>query len=232
MNKVTFIMYHYVRDLNYSRYRNIKGLDVRKFVKQLNYLKKNYNIISMEEVISSLDTNDTLPSKAAVLTFDDAYIDHYINVFPILDQMRIKGAFYTPIKAVTEYKVLDVNKIHFILAAADNYTDILHDIKEQLAKHKKEYALNDYDYYYKKLAIADRMDSADIIFIKRILQVELPEIVRNKIVSELFEKYVSVEGLTFGIDKFGKSAPYKDIYKHFGLTEENISKKIKNLLKN
>ena len=39
------------------------------------------------------------------------------------------------------------------------------------------------------------------------------------------------EGLTFGIDTFGKSAPYKEIYKHFGLTAENISKKTKNLIK-
>jgi len=47
-----------------------------------------------------------------------------------------------------------------------------------------------------------------------------------------WKKYVGIEGFAFGIDKFGKSAPYKDIYKHFGLTSENISKKIKNLLKN
>ena len=43
---------------------------------------------------------------------------------------------------------------------------------------------------------------------------------------------LETEGLTFGIDKFGKSAPYKEIYKHFGLTAENISKKTKNLIKN
>jgi len=38
--------------------------------------------------------------------------------------------------------------------------------------------------------------------------------------------------LTFGIETFGKSAPYKEIYKYFGLTVENISKKTKNLIKN
>jgi transketolase len=37
--------------------------------------------------------------------------------------------------------------------------------------------------------------------------------------------------LAFGIDKFGKSAPYKQIYKYFGLTTENISKKAKKLIK-
>jgi transketolase len=50
--------------------------------------------------------------------------------------------------------------------------------------------------------------------------------------TDCWKKYVGTEGLTFGIDEFGKSAPYKEIYKHFGLTAENISKKTKNLIKN
>ena len=49
--------------------------------------------------------------------------------------------------------------------------------------------------------------------------------------TDCWKKYVGTNGLTFGIDKFGKSAPYKEIYKHFGLTVENISKKTKNLIK-
>ena len=49
--------------------------------------------------------------------------------------------------------------------------------------------------------------------------------------TDCWKKYVGTEGLTFGIDEFGKSAPYKEIYKHFGLTAENISKKTKNLIK-
>ena len=36
-------------------------------------------------------------------------------------------------------------------------------------------------------------------------------------------------GMTFGIDEFGKSAPYKDIYKYFGLVSSNIANKLKNL---
>ena len=50
--------------------------------------------------------------------------------------------------------------------------------------------------------------------------------------TDCWKKYIGTEGLTFGIDEFGKSAPYKDIYKYFGLTAENISKKTKNLIKN
>ena len=46
-----------------------------------------------------------------------------------------------------------------------------------------------------------------------------------------WHKYIRKKGLNFGIDDFGKSAPYKEIYNFFGLTVENITKKIKNLIK-
>ena len=45
--------------------------------------------------------------------------------------------------------------------------------------------------------------------------------------SDQWKKYVGDGGISFGIDDFGKSAPYKKIYEHFGLTAENITKKIK-----
>jgi transketolase len=46
-----------------------------------------------------------------------------------------------------------------------------------------------------------------------------------------WNKYVRKDGLTFGINDFGKSAPYEDIYNHFGLSVKNISSKIKNFLR-
>jgi transketolase len=47
-----------------------------------------------------------------------------------------------------------------------------------------------------------------------------------------WHKFIKNKGLNFGIDEFGKSAPYKDIYNYFGLTAENIIQKTKNLVKN
>ena len=37
-------------------------------------------------------------------------------------------------------------------------------------------------------------------------------------------------GLNFGINDYGKSAPYKDVYNHFELNTENITKRIKEKL--
>ena len=45
-----------------------------------------------------------------------------------------------------------------------------------------------------------------------------------------WKKYTGKNGLNFGIDDFGKSAPYKKIYDHFELNLERITEKIKKKL--
>ena len=45
-----------------------------------------------------------------------------------------------------------------------------------------------------------------------------------------WKKYTGNSGLNFGIDDFGKSAPYKDIYDYFKLDEESIVNKIRKKL--
>jgi transketolase len=49
--------------------------------------------------------------------------------------------------------------------------------------------------------------------------------------TDCWKKYVGEHGLSFGINEFGKSAPYKEIYKHFGLTSANITSKSKKMMR-
>ncbi len=176
MNDLTIIMYHYVRDLKNSRFPDIKGLDVALFKEQIGFLEKHYNFVTAEQVIAAFKKEEKLPSKAVLLTFDDAYIDHFTNVFPILEHRKIQGCFYPPVKAITEHSVLDVNKIHFILAATpkNEFHHLLDKIKHFLLQYQEEYNLQSYDYYFEKLAVANRFDPKEVIFVKRLLQVELP----------------------------------------------------------
>ncbi len=46
----------------------------------------------------------------------------------------------------------------------------------------------------------------------------------------MWKKYTGQKGLNFGINSFGKSAPYKEIYNNFELNEESITKRIKQQL--
>ena len=194
---ITVVMYHYVRDIKKSFYNNIKGLETKCFIEQIKYLNKNYNIIKMEELIESIENNLKLPSKALLLTFDDGYADHFNNVFPVLKEYSIQGSFYIPAKVVIDNEVLDVNKIHFILASETNTTRIIDDIKKLLCEYKSKFNLESFNYYYKKLAFKNRWDNPNVIFIKRLLQVELNEELRLLIVNYLFEKYVGVKESDF-----------------------------------
>ena len=120
MSKVHIIMYHYVRDLGNSRYPNIKGLDYGLFKEQIAFLKEHFTVVTMEDVIEACNSeNDTLPENAVLLTFDDGYIDNFTAVFPVLKEHNVQGSFFIPGKTFTENVLLDVNKIHFILASAD-----------------------------------------------------------------------------------------------------------------
>ena len=196
---LTVVMYHYVRDLKYSRYPSIKGLDVTLFKEQVAFLKKHYFFVTVEEVIAATQGIHKLPFHPILLTFDDAYIDHFTYAFPILKNEGVQGAFYAPVKAVTQHKVLDVNKIHFILASTpeEKMSSLLKEIALLLDKYREVYHLESFEFYYKKLAHLDRFDTKEVIFVKRLLQVELVEELRNIITTELFKKIVGVEEAAF-----------------------------------
>ena len=192
MSKILIVMYHYVRDIKFSRFSSIKGLETDSFHQQLLYLKKHYNLITMEQLLECIRNNTNLPNKAALLTFDDGYLDHYLNVFPLLEKYNLKGCFYVPTNVIKNNVLLDVNKIHLILAKQTDTNVLIEDIKNLIQYHKSDYKLKSFEFYYSTLAKPGRLDHQDIIFIKRLLQVELVEELRKLIIEILFNKYVNV----------------------------------------
>ena len=216
-SEVTVVMYHYVRDLKNSRYPNIKGLDIEKFKKQIKFFKENYNFVRIEDLIEYYKNpkEKELPEKAILLTFDDGYKDHYNYVLPVLLENNIQGSFYIPTKCFQDKKVLDVNKIHFILESCiGKEKRILKEIEEYLEKNKDSRISLSYNDYFKEYAVDSRFDKKEVICIKRMLQVVLPEDYREKLVDILFKKYVC----TIGDKIISERAFWEELY----LTPEQI----------
>jgi len=196
--KITVVMYHYIRELQYTKYPAIKALLSSEFKDQLKYLKQHFSFITIDDCLNAIYGDHEIPNNSCLLTFDDGYIDHFITVFPLLNEMKIQGCFFPPAKAILTSTVLDVNKIHFILASMDHkIPQLIDDIYYLLNEHRDTFNLQSNDYYYSKLAQKSRFDTADVIFIKRLLQVELNETLRNTIVDYLFQKYVSTDETSF-----------------------------------
>ena len=49
--------------------------------------------------------------------------------------------------------------------------------------------------------------------------------------SDAWEKFIGQNGMSFGVNDFGKSGPYKEIFKDFKLTVKDISNKTKKMIK-
>jgi peptidoglycan/xylan/chitin deacetylase (PgdA/CDA1 family) len=201
--RVTVVMYHYVRDLQRSRFPAIKGLSLDRFRRQLDHIQANYTPVRVEDVIAAVDSpRAELPPNAVLLTFDDGYSDHFTNVFPLLDARGIQGCFFPPVQAVVDHKVLDVNKIHFVLASIADPQALLEEVFSTLDEFRRQYALKTKQQYLAELPSTHRYDVAEVIQLKALLQHELPEAVRTEIVRRLFATHVTQDEQAFACELY------------------------------
>jgi len=189
---ITTVMYHYVRELEHSRYPDIKGLTVDDFRSQIEYIQKHYNVISGEQLTEAVVQGEELPQRAALLTFDDGYQDHYDYVFPILDAAGLPGCFFPSARCILEREVLDVNKIHYLLASTEDADGIVDRIFGLMKEWGNAFELRSRDAYWEAASGDHRFDSQSVVFVKRMLQRELPEALRRRILDRLFETFVDV----------------------------------------
>ena len=198
----TIVMYHYVRPLASSRYPEIKGLTLDEFRVQLDFLLSQYHPVTVDELLAALNEKRGLPDRALMLTFDDGFIDHYIHVFPILDAKGVQGVFFPPTKAIEDKAALDVHKIHHILSRVQNHETLVKEIFQTLDELRQVFHLESNETYFQKLAVANRFDPKEIIFVKRLLQVELPLEARRQVVQKLFERYLDVDEKVFASELY------------------------------
>jgi peptidoglycan/xylan/chitin deacetylase (PgdA/CDA1 family) len=195
MSNLTIVMYHYVRPINDSKYPGIKGLELDGFKRQLDYLKENFNIVSTEQVVDAARNSSSLPSDACWLTFDDGYKDHSKFVLPELLKRDLHGAFFPPRVAIEEDVVLDVNLIHHILSCVDDVKQLVSSLNSHCLSNG--ISESNIDAYYEEYAVPNRLDNANTIFVKRMLQHVLPEHLRSSIADNMFKEFVGLSAAEF-----------------------------------
>ena len=142
-----------------------------------------------------------------------------------LDPIRTK---YSSVNkcSLGAYEVLRTNKkINLTILASGSEVNLAIATSHKLAKYK---------IYSKVISMPcqDIFDQQSVSYKKKILGESKIKISIEAASTDCWKKYIGTNGLTFGINAFGKSAPYKDIYKYFGLTASNIANKTKKLMRN
>ena len=73
-------------------------------------------------------------------------------------------------------------------------------------------------------------DAQDAAYRAAVLPRGVPRVAVEAGVSDFWFKYVGLEGRVIGIDRFGESAPFKDLFKFFGFTGEAVAEAVKGVL--
>lgn len=94
--KLTILLYHGVTRSksrgveNYSK----KHISQNDFFKQMKYIKKKYNLLSIDDVVEIKKKNKKYPAGAVVVSFDDGFKNNFSTAAPILLDLKIPAVFY------------------------------------------------------------------------------------------------------------------------------------------
>ncbi len=65
-----------------------------EFEREIRWLKRNLDVISLPELLAGWHTPRILPSRPAIITFDDGYWDNHAVAWPILKSEGVHGCFF------------------------------------------------------------------------------------------------------------------------------------------
>lgn len=92
---VPVFMYHSIGVPNKNWKWNYLTTPYEDFEKELIYLKKHgFSTIHLADLDHYINSNQKIPDKSVVLTFDDGYVDNYIFAYPLLKKYGFKGTIF------------------------------------------------------------------------------------------------------------------------------------------
>jgi len=97
---IKILAYHRVNDSG-PDYLSL-NTSVANFESQIRYLKRHFKIISLEEAVQLLCSNEPTSEDLFVITFDDGYKDNYINAFPILKKYKIPATIFLTLQPIED----------------------------------------------------------------------------------------------------------------------------------
>lgn len=69
-------------------------VEPQNFIRQLEYLKKNYIIVPLSTILEFIDTGVRPAKRMVSITFDDGFLDFYQNVYPLLRKDNLPATVF------------------------------------------------------------------------------------------------------------------------------------------
>ena len=90
-----FPYHHLISDKEVLHVKHLYSYkNIRQFGNDLDYLLKQFNPISVEELVNCINTGSPLPKNSFLLTFDDGFREVYDFVAPVLSAKGVPAIFF------------------------------------------------------------------------------------------------------------------------------------------
>ena len=94
---LTVLNYHRIDDPNRDGFDSFKpnvSATGEEFDRQMGYIATWFNVVSLPDIVAWLDGHKELPPHAALITFDDGYLDNYTTAFPTLRRYQFPALIF------------------------------------------------------------------------------------------------------------------------------------------
>ncbi|WP_019878764.1 polysaccharide deacetylase family protein [Succinispira mobilis] len=129
------LLYHRVNNLNSDIHQ--LAVTPEKFYLQMKFLKDNYTIVNFEDV------GKIRNKRCVAITFDDGYMDNYLNALPILEELKIPATIFISTDMIANRQIFWWDKLESIIMGSEIYGECIEIEVEDLVFRKKICDRND-----------------------------------------------------------------------------------------
>jgi peptidoglycan/xylan/chitin deacetylase (PgdA/CDA1 family) len=94
-------------------------LPFEKFREQIDFLRANYRIVTMNDVIRAIREGRGVPERAALITFDDGLKNNYTVAFPLLQRLGVPATIFLTVGLIGTSGFLWFDELYIRMRQAD-----------------------------------------------------------------------------------------------------------------
>lgn len=128
----------------------LPGVSKKNFEKEIQYLKKMYTILSLESFVEKITSDNEIPKRVAILTFDDGYKDNYKIGFPILKNYNIPATIFLSTHYINKRRLFWWDQLNYILNNSKRKI-IYFNENQKITLDTKQDIINAYNLFGQKL---------------------------------------------------------------------------------
>lgn len=87
------------------------------FERQMEFIKEEFNVLPLDVMIDHFKKGKTLSCRDIAITFDDGYIDNYVNAYPILKKYGIPASIFLTTGYIGSNNLLWWDRLSLIIKA-------------------------------------------------------------------------------------------------------------------